>query len=284
MLIEGALVYGVLRARTRRSCDYCPCAVCFVALFASVALVLFTPLPLDTWPEARTASEAEARALAASGAALPAKSYLIALNLFNNEEIIGATAGSATSARWRGARRKPTLIICGRMAAATVRRPRWLNWGLALAARGIQHKVVAGNSSWWDSLPSASHFPLFDARGDECEFLALRNCAESVRIPVMALIRNMALLPLFGAETVHSLYAKAAAASTALRANPSRGGSGYVAKHLGFSAPTQVLFLNDVLLYARDVIELLGTEGGRYDLACSCQISSPEVVRCVGCA
>jgi hypothetical protein len=40
------------------------------------------------------------------------------------------------------------------------------------------------------------------------------------------------------------------------------------APHLGLSNPVMVIFLNDVLLYAEDVVELLLTEDGHYDMAC----------------
>jgi len=40
------------------------------------------------------------------------------------------------------------------------------------------------------------------------------------------------------------------------------------APHLGLYNPVMVIFLNDVLLYAEDVVELLLTEDGHYDMAC----------------
>lgn len=40
------------------------------------------------------------------------------------------------------------------------------------------------------------------------------------------------------------------------------------APHLGLHNPVMVIFLNDVILYAEDVLELLLTEDGHYDMAC----------------
>jgi len=44
---------------------------------------------------------------------------------------------------------------------------------------------------------------------------------------------------------------------------------GQAATHLGFSEPTFVVFLNDVLFRAADIAELVLTNGGLYDLACA---------------
>lgn len=279
MLIEGALVYSVLRARYAEVLRLLSCQFVSVTLLASLALFLFTPLPPEAWPEASAARQLESRDLTAAAAALPVRSYYVALNLFNNEPIMGQlqdqllllaeVLGEANVyvSVWENGSRDGTKVAMAELS-------------VALGARGIRHSVVAGNSSWWDMCPLLAT-PALRHACDACEFVALRNCAESVRIPVMALIRNMALLPLFGVDSVLGLYTKAEAAAAAL-SDPGGGGGGanpatYVARHLGLSRPTHVIFLNDVLLYARDVVELLATEGGRYDLACAADFESLQL-------
>lgn len=282
MLIEGALVYSVLRARYAEVVRLLSCQFVAVTLLASLALLLFTPLPPDAWPDANAARQAEVRELTSAAAALPTRSYYVALNLFNNEPIMGQLQDQL-------------LLLAEVLGEANVYVSVWENGSrdgtksamtelsAALGVRGIRHSVVAGNSSWWDLCPLLATAALRSAC-DACDFMALRNCAESVRIPVMALIRNMALLPLFGVDSVQGLYAKAAAAAADSQAGHDGGGEGgarsppaYVARHLGLSRPTHVIFLNDVLLYARDVVELLATEGGRYDLACAADYESLQL-------
>ena len=279
-LLESALVYSVIRARYQEVLRFLSLQFVVVVLVAAAALCVLAPLPPGTWRLAGEAREAEARVLATTMAALPVKSYFVALNLFNNEaimeqlqdqllllaEVLGED--NIYVSVWENGSRDGTKAAMAELSAA-------------LTERGVRHKVVAGNSSWWDMCPLLAT-PELRRACDACEFVALRNCAESVRIPVMALIRNQALLPLFGVDTMEGLYARAAAAAAAAaQAGPaSSGGLGratHVARHLGFTHPTQVVFLNDVLLYARDVVELLSTQGGRYDLACAADFESMQL-------
>jgi hypothetical protein len=208
--------------------------------------------------------------------------------------------------------------------------------GAQLRKVGVAHSIVSNDDDWRSF---CQHIPASETRlactTHPC--VQLRHCPKWIRIPIMAAIRNMALLPLLNATSVLEAAAKIPLPTSA-RAHASGGGGGGGAAtaggkrapataagssaaaggwevrtassygserarsaapstvyagvgagagtdafrtpphrwevedevaHLPLPRPVRVLFLNDVLLYAEDMVELVLTEDGRYDMACA---------------
>lgn len=261
--------------------------VIVVALLNAAQSCLPEPLAQAWWvatypgSSAAVSRELEARQLAGRLSSFaPPRTYFIALNLNNNADVMDqledqllVLVDAVGSSRifvsvWENGSRDDTPLLMARLAAA-------------LAARGVQHSVVSDPSPWGQlcAFVDPDTRTSCITRGPSTE---LRHADLKLRIPVMAAIRNMALLPLYGAtdssQVVGSpVWSSDAAAACAARAvdfpgsaprttvRPSTG----AAAHLGFVDPTIVVFLNDVLFRAEDVVELVVTEGGEYDLACA---------------
>ena len=192
----------------------------------------------------------------------------------------------------------------------------------------IRHSIVSSNDNWrnfCDRIVDPS-----DRSACETSICTtLRDCGMNIRIPVMAAIRNMALLPLLGVEsareaalqTQHRQSTEAQYKSAArtkavmgseaddedfeqlqrrpqqqqqqhhdvegdptfsdrrdsrgegqkkqLPFSPSPANSIGEGAHLGLTKPVLVLFLNDIVAFAEDLLELIATEDGRYDMACA---------------
>jgi hypothetical protein len=205
-------------------------------------------------------------------ALLPPRTYYVALNLHNNAEIVEQACDQLLL----------LAAILGNDRVFVSIREDGSNDGTgdvlerfarALTLRGIKHSIVSHAASWRELCPLLE--PSIQYSCSSCDAESLRDCLASVRIPVMALLRNLALLPLYNVSNITELNARAAAAKAATATSKSHGGLSaavsrpdFTATHLGFSLPTYVVFLNDVILYAEDIIELISTEGGQYDLAC----------------
>lgn len=103
---------------------------------------------------------------------------------------------------------------------------------------------------------------------------SLRDCPERIRIPLMAQFRNIALFPLFNVQTGNELREKIQLSSSSSSSLSSSIVFPTNLQHLGFDptvpiTSTKVLFLNDILLQATDMVNLLNTENGNYDMVCS---------------
>jgi hypothetical protein len=205
---------------------------------------------------------------------LAPQSYYIALNLHNNAPILGQLSDQLLLlTRALGSSRVFVSIFENGSSDSTHAHLGALS--RLLTQHRVRHHVNSVVGSWKSLCSHLSSLSVQDACVG-CTSLSLRSCPANVRIPVMALIRNLALLPLFNVSDIFALNAKvaAAAATSAVRSSglgipPLADDSLYVAGHLGFTLPTTVVFLNDVLLYANDVIELISTAGGAYDAACA---------------
>ena len=137
----------------------------------------------------------------------------------------------------------------------------------ALDAVGVRHRLATGDDSGgWRGicaeLLAGDGVSRAVCEAADCGTAGrLRDCNAKVRIAVMAALRNRALAPLLDAG----------GGGDGGGSGDGDGGSrvaGEDAPHLDLPGRVTVLFLNDVLLYAEDVLELLATGGGGYDLAC----------------
>lgn len=129
---------------------------------------------------------------------------------------------------------------------------------VALAAIGVGHSIVSGEDDWrlfCDEIVDTHDRSSCHA----APCVKLRDCPNTVRIPVMAAIRNMALLPLLNVSTIRDVPQAG---------SRSGGNSPSPTLALGLPHPVRVVFLNDVVVYAEDVVELISTAGGEYDMAC----------------
>ena len=107
------------------------------------------------------------------------------------------------------------------------------NLNSRLAHLGVERSVVSEQAHWRTFCSEVlTGEALTHCLDDGCS--ELRECGEAIRIPIMAAIRNRALRPL-----------------AAYRA-----------------ADVTLLFINDVLLERDDMLALLDTNGGSYDMAC----------------
>lgn len=166
-----------------------------------------------------------------------------------------------------------------------------------LTAAGVAHRVTMADWGWrrfCGDIPDPALAS--ECASADCELLRL--CPEHIRIPVMAAIRNQALLPLLGEASVAAAEAAAAAtrrssessekeevdspaaeaaleaaarATLGMPASPSTTSPALSPALLAGRPGVTVLFLNDVLLRAVDIVELLATRGGgqSYDVACA---------------
>lgn len=207
--------------------------------------------------------------------AVPLQSYLIAINLNNNADVMeqlrdqllvlaGAFGSRLYVSIWENGSTDDTPQLMQSLAAD-------------LAAIGVGHTIVSDPHPWGRLcafVPEGLH--------DECVSrapgLKLRLAEAKLRIPLMAAIRNMALLPLFGtsepSEVVKApVWDAASSRRRSSRSSPSANSSAVTgstaATHLGFKDPTVVVFLNDILFRAADVVELVATNRGSFDLACA---------------
>ena len=165
--------------------------------------------------------------------------YFIASNLFNSGALLNQLS-------------QELLVLCERLGSDNVYVSIFENGstddtGLRLRAldalltlRGVRHSIVSSSVSWRSFCPETlSGGALTRCLTDPCNGNdELRGCTESIRIPVMAALRNRALANLPG--------------------ELERAGG----------RDTIVLFINDVLLYADDMMALIDTNSGDYDMAC----------------
>jgi hypothetical protein len=209
---------------------------------------------------------ARARAALAAGGGSSCGVF-VAANVVNVEALLPQWAGAlADAAR--------ALAPCGFFVSVVESgstdgtRPALAALGAALTAAGVRHALdvspAGGGARGWRA--ACADVGGGGAARARCEAAdcgpagALRGCAPQLRIAVMAALRNRALAPLL------------AAAEAAAAGGGGGGGGGAALPGLDVAAGARgvtVLFLNDVLLYAADALELLATGGGGYDLACA---------------
>lgn len=143
--------------------------------------------------------------------------------------------------------------------------------GAELDGLGVRNSIVSRNVPWRAfcgeaQLSSAAAALCRNESSVECAKLS--RCPPSVRIPLMAAFRNMAMLPLYGVNSLSAL-------SDMTAGEPGTPPTPQSLAHLGLPSragdDAVVLFLNDVLLRAEDAAALLATAGGpaAYDMACA---------------
>ena len=259
----------------------------FIVAVALANAVISFP-SLDGWcmpsfpSDTAIARESEASRLADFlAAAVPLQSYFIAINLNNNADIMeqlrdqllvlaGAFGRRLFVSIWENGSTDDTPQLMQRLAAD-------------LAAIGVGHTIVSDPDPW-GRLCAFVPEELHDECASQAPGLNLRLAEATLRIPLMAAIRNMALLPLFGTSEPSEVLKTPVwdAASSRRRSSRSAGSptttgglnssavsGNTAATHLGFEAPTVVVFLNDILFRAADVVELVATNRGSFDLACA---------------
>ncbi|RYY34115.1 hypothetical protein EON62_03595 [archaeon] len=204
------------------------------------------------------------------------------------------------------------VCACAALAGSTDKTIQYLSiLRHSLERLGIAHNINSLPGDWrqfCDQIVDATQRIQCQTHG--CT--TLRSCPVWIRIPLMAAIRNMALLPLLNASSVREAASRLAGRTPvpptvgepslnspispfapfvgdpldAARAHAAAEGSSGAAgdlpratvqmqslvgstQHLGLPRPVRVVFLNDVILYAEDVLELIATHNGNYDMACA---------------
>jgi len=210
------------------------------------------------------------------GTLAASRSYYIAVNLFNNaailpqfmDELLVLTAALG---------RDNVFVSVFENGSKDTTPALLVQLGERLRAAGVGHAIVSAPAGWrqfCDQIVDVDDAAACAAAESD----VLRDCPNTVRIPVMAAIRNMALLPLFNVTTLGAAPAVARRqaelgtgdginAPPAARTRPSQDSVPQGA-HLGLRHPVQLIFLNDVVLFAEDIVELVATDGGAYDMAC----------------
>ena len=231
-----------------------------VALFAGLIACASVPESMQVHPlplaPAATARSVILETLAARArmALGEGNSVFVAANLVNAESVL---------AQWPGVLSDVAAALSpGRLFVSVVEsgstdgtREALLSLGAALSVAGVRHHVSIGGSGGWrdacaDVATGGGHSRAACEAAKCGTSGRLRDCNAQIRIAVMAALRNRALAPLLDG------------------AGPYEPNAVSEAPHLGLTGRVTVLFLNDVLLYAEDALELLATGGGDYDLAC----------------
>lgn len=194
---------------------------------------------------------------------MPSSVY-IALNLFNNEDIMTQLrAQLVLLSKSIGTGRVYVSVFENGSRDGT--KAHLAQLALELDGIGVKHTISTHDASWrafCDEAILPPHLlPSCKNETAESDCPNLRDCPESIRIPLMAAFRNRALLPLFNAADMAALHAMVSDAGDA-KPPSDLSHLGLVAEGSSSIATAAVVFLNDVLLRAEDVLQLMATQGG----------------------